>query len=218
MAEQSDLHVEQLIQVSKGGKTWYNSKICVIRPNVVSIITPTLKNHQLVLRKGDKIQVKFFRDDSSYFFTTRVTGEVTDKDNLCKLAYPGEINRVQQRMHVRLPVMLDVEYAQIDTELSGGKEPAFAKGISVDISGGGMKLSVRQWVKDNTQLILRFTLPLKNKPEPMELKARVIRCIKTDPQRDIYQLGLRFINIKNRQQDNIVRYVFEKTALQKRLL
>lgn len=217
MAERIDLRIAQKIQVSRDEKTWYNASIQNTGPNVLYITIPYLREHPLVLRRGDKVQVRFFLDDSSYHFETQVTGEAADNIHLYRLAYPDQITRVQQRDYVRLPVMLDVEYAPADAG-AGAQDPAFTRATSVDISGGGMKLAVKQRVRENSSLLLRFVLPLKSKPEFLELKARVIRCIRTDSRREVYHLGLRYESINLRQQDIIVRFIFEKMALQKRLL
>jgi len=121
-------------------------------------------------------------------------------------------------MHVRLPVVLDVEYAPIKRDASGEGCPAFVRASSVDISGGGMKLAVRKPVGEKEMLALKFYLPIKNNPEYLELGARVIRCTMIDPKTKMYHLGLKYDNINRRQQDIIVRFIFEKMAMQKRLL
>lgn len=219
MAEQVDLRIAQRIQVTRDGKTWFNSIIQDIRGNAVYIATPYLKERPLVLYRGEQVQVRFFMDDSSYLFETRVTGEATSNIKMYRLAYPGEIERVQQRMHVRLSVVLDAEYAIPEQEEEERKKrPSFTKATTVDLSGGGMKLMVREMIKEDSLLLLKFTLPLKNKPEQLELEARVIRCIKTNPDSELYNLGLRFENLTFHQEDIMVRFIFEKMARQKRLL
>ena len=237
MVVQVDLQIAQKIQITRDGNTWFHSSIQDIRGNEVYIAMPYLKERPLVLSRGVEVQVRFFMDDCSYLFQTRVTGEVTSNIKMFRLAYPGEFQRVQQRMHVRLEVMLDVEYALPEKEQGAGgktskgkgthpvlpaskrnKKPYFTRGAAVDISGGGMKLVARESIKEGSRLLLRFTLPLKSKPEQLQLEARVIRCIKAEPDREMYNLGLVFENPTFQQEDIIVRYIFEKTAEQKRLL
>jgi len=211
------LGINQKIQVSRDGKTWFNSSIQDLRPDTFSITTPYLKEHPLAVFRGERIEVRFFKDDSSYQFETRVTGEVRDNIRLIRLACPEQITRIQQRNHVRLPVVLDVQYAPVKRAGEDGEYPAFTRASSVDISGGGMKLAVRRPVGEKEKLTLKFYLPLKSKPEYLEMGARVIRCTRIDPQREMYHLGLRFDSITRCQQDIIVRFIFEKMAMQKRL-
>lgn len=237
MVAQVDLRIAQKIQITRDGSTWYDSSIQDIRGSDIYIAIPYMKEHPLVLSRGVQVQVRFLMDDCSYLFETRVIGEVTSNIKMIRLDYPGEFKRVQQRMHVRLAVVLDVEYAAPEREQGAGgracggkgkhpvlpankrnKKPSFTKSTAVDISGGGMKLVVRENIKEGSRLLLRFVLPLKSKPEQLQLEALVTRCIKADPDREVYNLGLRFENQTFHQEDIIVRYIYEKTAEQKRLM
>lgn len=219
MLEQPGLHVTQKIQVSKDGHMWFNSNIQDIRENSIYIAIPYAREQPLVLYKGERVMVRFSMDDSSYMFESTVTGEATSNIKMFRLSYPKEFTRVQQRSHVRLPVILDVQYYIPESSPADKKKPPeFKKATAVDISGGGMKLRVREKVNENTLVRLKFTLPFKNKPEQMELNARVMRCIKADPNREVYHLGLKFEDLVYREEDIIVRFVFEKMAQQKRLL
>jgi len=217
LAERRYLSITQKIQISKDGETWFNSSIQDLLPGTFSIITPYLKGQPQIF-KGDWVQVKFFKDDSNYDLETRVTDEVKDSIPLLRLAYPEQINRIQKRNHVRLPVELEVQYAPVN---QAGKKEAplvFAKASTVDISGGGMKLMVRHPIEEKEMLTLKFYLPLRRGLEHLILRALVNRCIEVDPQTQKYQLSLEFDSINRRQQDIIVRFIFEKMAVQKKLI
>lgn len=217
MAERVKLHVMQKIQVSRDGETWYNASIQNVTANLVYITIPYRRESPLLLRRGDTVQVRFFKEDSSYHFETQVIGETKEKIELYRIGHPEHITRVQQRMHVRMPVILDTEYALAEEQVEKEKSPSFTRATAVDLSGGGMKLALRRRIPENTMLLLRFTLPLQSKPEKLELEARVIRCVRVDQKRDLYHLGLKFENINHRQQDIIVRFIFQKMSLCKRM-
>ncbi|MBF7081945.1 PilZ domain-containing protein [Desulfallas sp. Bu1-1] len=216
MPEQVTLRISQKIQVAKkDSKDLFNSSIQDIKNGVISIAMPYLKERPMVLRRNDEVTVRFTLDESSYMFETRVLGEARDNIILYRLAYPAEINRVQQRMHVRLQVMMDIQYAVLERD---NKAMTYKKATTVDISGGGMKIAVRKRIKENTLIKVIFTLPLRSRPERMELAARVVRSQKVDPGKELYHLGIKFENINFGQEDKIVRFIFEKMAQQKRLL
>lgn len=218
MAERRYLSITQKILISRDGKTWFNSSIQDLLPDTFSITTPYLKEQPLVVYKGDPVKVIFYKSDCSYQFETYITGEARDNIRLLQLAYPEQIIRIQQRMHVRLPILLDVSYALVKKDANGGDSPNFVLASSVDISGAGMKLAVRQPVGERERLLLKFYLPLKDKPEYLELAARVVRCTMIDEKTKVYHLGLKYDSISRRQQDIIVRFIFEKMAVQKQLL
>jgi len=215
LSQQITFDVNQKIQVSRiAEENYFDSSIQDVRGGFFSIAIPYLKEHPLVLYRGEEVRVRFTLQNASYRFTTRVIGVATNNIKLYKLAYPEKIDRIQLRNHVRLSVMLDVEYAVKESE---SQKLKFTKGITVDLSGGGMKLAARENIEENSLLILKFVLPLKNKAEPVQLKAKVVRSIKADPQREVYHLGLRFEDITYREEDMIVRFIFERMAQQKRL-
>lgn len=217
LVEKIPLRIGQKLQIRrKDAKEWFNSAIQEIRDGYIHIMMPFLKERPLVLRRNEKVVIRFFSEHSSFTFDTNVIGELADNIKLYRLDYPQEINRVQQRDHVRLPVIIDVEYVILE-EKEKEKKANYKKTTTVDLSGGGMKLLTREKIEPGTLLLLVFSLPLKNRPELIEIKSLVVRCIKVEPTREVYHLGIKFENINLSQEDKIVRYVFEKMAQQKRL-
>lgn len=219
MFQQVTFGVNQKIQVSRiAEENYFDSSVQDVQDGFFSIAIPYLKEHPLVLYRGEEVRVRFTLQNASYIFTSRVIGVVTDNIKLYKLVHPEKIERIQLRNHVRIPVMLDVEYVVKEAVKESEKQKIkFNKGTTVDLSGGGMKLATRENIKENSLLILKFLLPLKSKAEPLQLKAKVVRVMKADPQRELYHLGLRFEDITYREEDMIVRFVFERAAQQKRL-
>jgi c-di-GMP-binding flagellar brake protein YcgR len=216
LAEQFEGIISQKIQVLKAGMgEWFNSSIQDISRGVISIAWPYLQERPLVLRRGDIVEVRLASKNATYSFKTSVIGEKTDNIKLYQLAYPKEVQRIQQRLHVRLPVILDARYAVREDD----KKPLkFVTASTVDLSGGGLKLAVREKIKEHTKLYLEFNLPLRKKPELLKLEALVIRSQLVDLDRAVYHLGLKFMNINRKQEDMIVRFIFERMAQQKRLL
>lgn len=212
------LSINQKIQVSKDGNTWFNSSIQDLKANTFSITAPSPEEHSLAVSKGDLVRVRFFMSDSSYQFEAYVIDEVKDNISLIQLTYPEQITRIQQRTHVRLPVLLDVDYSISKKDAGAGNKQKFIKASALEISGAGMKLAVRQPVEKKEIMLLKFSLPLKSKTEKLELIARVIRCTIIDDKIEVYHLGLKFIGISRYQQDIIVKFVFERMAIQKLLL
>lgn len=215
MTDKLDIRINQRIQVLKPDTNeWFYSSIQDISHSVISITWPYLKERPLVLRRGDTVRVRLAAEGATYVFDTKVVGKSKDNIKMYQLAYPKDVERIQQRSHVRLPVALDVKYAVIEDEKKSLK---FVDASMVDLSGGGVKLAVREDIKENTRLILKFNLPLRRKPELMQVEALVIRSQLIDQKRSVYHLGAEFIDISLRKQDMIVRFIFEKMAQQKRL-
>ena len=168
LIEKVPLKIGQKLQVRrKDAKEWFNSGIQDIRDGYIRINMPFSQERPLVLRRSEKVVIRFFSEQSSFIFNTNVIGEAADNIKLYRLDYPQKINRVQQRNHVRLPVIIDVEYAKAEEK---DKNIVYKKTTTVDLSGGGMKLLTREKIKSGNKLLLLFSLPLKNRPELFEIK------------------------------------------------
>ena len=219
MVEKLPLNISQKIQIRrKDAKEWFNSSVQDIRDgHYININMPFIKERPLVLRRNEKVVVRFFSEQSSFNFSTKVIGEVSDNIKLYRLDYPQEIIRVQQRNHVRLPIILDIKYTLPEENKDNKKKIIFRKTTTVDLSGGGMKLLTREKIEPGTKILLVFSLPLKNRPELIEINSLVARCIKVEPDREVYHIGIKFKDINLNQEDKIVRFIFEKMAQQKRL-
>lgn len=209
------LRVNLNIKVTRasGEEDWYSSSVQDVGPGTFYIAVPTQGPNPLVLGRGEKVRVTFVNEMSRYEFTTAVVGWRQDNIPLYELLIPGELRRIQLREFVRVPVMLDVEYAEDTGE---GARPSYKKCTALDISGGGVRLLTKKEMPAGTRLFLRFTLPLKTGPEEMELKGKVVRSW-SDPETRNHQCGVQFVGISRRQQDLIVRYVLFKLSEQRRL-
>lgn len=209
------LRINTNIKVTRaaGEEDWYSSTVQDIGTGTLSIAVPTQGPNPLVLGRGEKVRVTFVNQMSRYEFTTTVVGWRHDNIPLYELLIPSELKRIQLREFVRVPVMMDVDYA---VDAGEGERPSYKKCTALDISGGGMRLLTKKEIPAGTGLFLRFVLPLKTGPETMELKGKVVRSW-SDPETKNYQCGVQFLGISRRQQDLIVRFVLFKLSEQRRL-
>jgi len=213
LPEEFKLRINQKIQVAKmRDDLWFNSIILDTGAETISIAIPFDKERPLVLYQDEIVRIRLAANNASYLFSTKVTGVVLDKIKLYQLVYPKNITRIQQRKHVRFQIIsMDVEYARQEDRNN------YTKGTVIDISGGGMKMAVRKNIPKHERIFLKLVLRLQNSTELILVKAIVVRSEKAQPDREIYHLGLRYEDITNKQQDLIVRYVFERMAQQRRL-
>lgn len=209
-----ELRINQKIQVAlEGERDWYASTIQDIKAGELHIALPRLRGDVLVLSPGDNVKVRFSDENASFVFPARYVGRTAEKIPLYRLARTGEIQRVQQRRHVRLKTVLEVRYAH---PVEKKRRPGYKKACTVDISGGGMRLAVDEPVLPGKELLLEFTLPLRAGARKMELRGRVVRLFEMENSGS-YHVALEFTGISRAQQDLIVRYIFQRMAEQARL-
>mgnify|MGYP005835122259 CR=1 FL=1 len=212
-----DLKVRQKIMVARRGeKEWFFSTIQDIRDGELFIEQPRQRERVLVFHPGEEVEVRITGENASYVFFTRVLGRTRDQIPLYRLAPPETIQRVQQRRFVRFPVSLEVFYAFPPDEKK--RRPRYLKGLSLDLSGGGVRLAVREPVEEGAVLQLRFTLPLKRGLKEIKTEGKVVRCWKSEKEGAAgYEIAVEFLDIGRTQQDYIVNFIFSRMAEQGRL-
>lgn len=194
-------------------ESWSASNIQNINNNEFCIAVPTLGANPVVLNKGEPVKVSFVFEGAKYEFQSRVTGRLFDNIPLYSLEMPSSFKRIQLREFVRILTFLEVFYAEIPEE---GKEPVFIKGSSIDLSGGGVRLLLNKKYKEDTVLLIKFTIPFQYSPENVQMKGKVVRSW-PDENTSFFQAAIQFQDISRKYQDSIVRYVFMKMSEQRRL-
>ncbi len=155
--------------------------------------------------------IKKDRKESLYVAEARLAQYIAKRNPECKLRIVSEFKRIQRRYYVRVPVKFEVEYLPSNGETRGEKRN---EGFYLDLSGGGALLNTDQQLAVGKEIVMRFTLELKNEIVPFEVKGSVVRedhvpRIWADPNMP-YKYGVNFEGLTTLQQDQIIRYVMEQ--------
>ncbi|MEG6520924.1 flagellar brake protein [Desulfotomaculum sp. 1211_IL3151] len=191
----------------------YISSVYDMDKKGIYVPIPFANKHPLVLAHRQQVRVKYMGEGSAYLFVTETLGRRVEQDKLPMyiLRHPkdSEITRVQLREFARVPVMLNIEYAE---QVADDKQPKYKRVSTVDISGGGLKFASKEPINQGTKLQLRVPLFLKAKKKSEEfiLSARVMRCQLIDEGAKVYHIGVKFTDIRPQQQDMIMAFVFER--------
>ncbi|WP_333871668.1 flagellar brake protein, partial [Desulforamulus putei] len=148
----------------------YVSSVYDIDAGGIYIPIPYAGNRPLVLSRGQRVNVKYIGEDSAYVFVTEAIGRKMEQDRLpmyiLKHPLDSDIKRIQMREFVRVPVMIEVQYAPHHEKDTA----TIKKAYTVDISGGGMKVAVKEPIYKGTMVLLTFTLNIKTKKKQQEFK------------------------------------------------
>lgn len=207
----SYLKPQQKIYVFKqNSQEQYVSSIESTNSDEVTIALPLSHSSSLHAKVGDHLTVRLPSDTHSVEFTTRVIRLKIDNIPLYVLKYPEEIKRIQLRQHVRLSLLLDVMNSVAP---ESGEAPVYKKAMMLNISAGGMKLSVADNIPEGSLLLVKFALQIKGTDHEFELEATVVRSQAVDSQKQkLYHLGLCFTKVTNMQKDLIYQFIFNKMA------
>jgi len=209
------IKINQNIRVTRteGEEDWYISDIQDIGKHDISISIPTKGSNPLVLNSGDLVKISLVSETSRIEFKTKVVEWRFDNIPLYALALPKDFKRVQLRDYVRIPIILEVNYADLPDP---GQKPVFIKCNSLDLSGGGIRLLLQKEYPADTSLLLKITIPLPARQEELEVVGRVVRSW-PDQNVKLYQTALQFIKISRKQQDLIIRFILTKMSERRRL-
>lgn len=179
------------------------------REDGFAVLAPA--GEELVLLPGEEILMVCNRQDARYEFKSTVQRFTPADPPLYYLAYPAEYRRIQARSHVRAKAALEVRYAPWPAEDWPHRPPRpCSRGVTVDISGGGAQLVLREPMVPGDLLYLEICLP-GSRRNPMHLAGRVKRVVprEIDGERR-YEVGVAFEALSERQEDEIVAFVFRR--------
>ncbi|MDF9407010.1 MAG: Flagellar brake protein YcgR [Pelotomaculum sp. PtaB.Bin013] len=203
------IKINQSIRVSRDMKEpdWFDSNIQDVQKGKFYITIPYQKANPLILSKGDRVIVNIVLQGARIEFISAMLGRRVDNIPLYSLSWPDDYNRVQDRKFVRLPVIMDIFYAEVPKE---GESPRYIKSSVQDISGGGVRMLVKNIYEAGTALLMKFNLLLGDKSEEIAVSGKVVRSGKISA--TAISAAVEFTNITNRQQDIIVRFILNRLA------
>lgn len=180
----------------------YPSRIEEVRAKTLLTAIPMRAGVVLPIHSGEVLNIHFIYKDEVYSFETLVLGRRLIPIPVLELSRPSEIKKIQRRRYVRLRVNFDVDFRLVNSI-----EPGYDKGMTVDISGGGLQFTTKKELSVDDIIELRVSLPGRY---PLETLARVVRVEKSNPKTTNYSIGAEFENLRESQRDLVIAFVFEK--------
>ncbi|MGI9951197.1 PilZ domain-containing protein [Moorellaceae bacterium AZ2] len=176
---------------------------------------------EVALTVGEKVRAVVTAPEAKYEFETRLQKQAFDPVYLYYFRRPQEVRRIQERSFVRAKVALEIRYAPLAEEQGSGQAPwgrpvLDRKGYTVDLSGGGAQLVLKEKPEVNSLLLLSLPLP-DGKGAPLVLKARVRRVAPRIIDRlERYEVGVAFENLAEKDEDRLVKFVFQRLREERR--
>jgi len=214
--EQVQLRINLPVRIARSNeKAFYSSTIQDIGDDFVTIMAPLQEGYPLLLQPGERIMGRFTQGRKSFYFYTFVLGR--HKENgiiFLELSMPEEIKEDQQRLAIRLPILLDIEKSALSS-VKEGEEPVYEKTKALDLSAGGMKITSNLEYPIGTIFSIRFSLEFNGSGISQSVqfitRALLVYC-KEIEKRKLYHIGVEFIDLKEPQRDKIFKFIFNKMS------
>lgn len=204
-----DLKINSRIEVIlKDGE--YKCNVQDLTDKYIAITIPMKDRKYYPLDRGTMVSMLHYCGSVLYKFECEVIGRKVDRIPIIILGLPQNIREIQRRNFVRVSVIENIKCYLIDKALIDKKVEDLLKlknetieSISLDISGGGMRIKCKLKLKYDD--ILLVSLPLTT--ENLLVKAKIVRIENQEDNINIY--GLWFINLDEKLRDKIIKGIFQ---------
>ena len=180
----------------------YASKIVGIEENDIFLLETPIKQTQLVLLiNGSVVNMIYMHENlGMYSVDLEVVEKIRDDNNipLVRAKKVSDIRKIQRRNFFRLLTSMDIAVRKINGVVLEDTK-------TVDISGGGIRLLSKQDFDINDIVRLDFQLESKE----FSVDAKVVKIDYTDV-RGAKEVSLQFIDILEKDRNEIIRFIFDK--------
>ncbi|EHL19983.1 hypothetical protein HMPREF9628_00980 [Peptoanaerobacter stomatis] len=180
----------------------YASKIVGIEENDIFLLETPIKQTQLVLLiNGSVVNMIYMHENlGMYSVDLEVVEKIRDDNNipLVRAKKVSDIRKIQRRNFFRLLTSMDIAVRKINGVVLENTK-------TVDISGGGIRLLSKQDFDINDIVRLDFQLESKE----FSVDAKVVKIDYTDV-RGAKEVSLQFIDILEKDRNEIIRFIFDK--------
>lgn len=195
---------------------------------VLNIAMPILEGKLIPLEVGRKFELFFYAKKGMY----TCNGEIINRyksSNVYVLVVSllTDLKKYQRRQYFRLGTNIEIQYKLFTQEDEAyfrrvGEVPdeiikrPCSTGVSVDISGGGVKFISRDNMPKETKLLLLINLPFDNEIKKCEAISKVVFTGTVKGRRDSYENRVEFLQIKEEDRELLIKYIFKEERNQRK--
>ncbi len=202
-------------------KTYSTRVYDIVSEDEIKVNMPFESGHIVLLEVGDDYDLCFYSGKGLYQCYARITDRYkSDNVYVLCMELTSPLRKFQRREYYRLNCILNMKCREVgEKEFAEIKENdvniintdlILEDGVIVDISGGGAKfISDKKFEKD-VKILFLFNLNMNGKPTEYSVIGRIILSEPIDGRDGEYSNHIQFINIKDKDREGIIRYIFEE--------
>ena len=197
------------------GKYYLSTIMEIIDEYRIGIAMPVENGGLVPLDIGEKYKLSFFGPGGIY----QCKGIVKERYKsapfyVAVIRFTSDLEKIQRRQFFRLECVLDMLFRRIPVIPEDGKQPdnpgEWQKGITIDISGGGIRFNDRESRPDDRFYQIRFNIVIDNNPVEVTTYARIVYISDLPGKTGLYEYRAEFVNISDKLRETIVRFVFDE--------
>lgn len=212
--EEMKLGINCKIDVLWEEKEIYKSIIQDNDDDSISISVPVKDGQYLTPYVGEVLEIMWYDGNGNvYKFKGKINARNIDNNiPLFVISKPYDIRKVQRRDYVRVKVIQMIEYIKGEIGTENIIESIFSPGILLDLSGGGMKVKIKEKINRGDYLVAM----LKYKEIEILTRGKIVRVDKTDDNK--YICGVNFDELDNNTREQVIKMVFAIMRKQRELI
>ena len=192
----------------------------LLSEDVVSIEMPTEKTKLVLLPVGEDFDLCFYTMKGLFQCYARVRDRYkTSNVYILEMALTTNIRKFQRREYYRFNCVLDMKarnLSQDEEKQITAHEVEFIDtdmllddGVIVDISGGGARFISNTRYEVGSLILFKFSLDIDDSSKSYSLVGRIVASDRPQD-RDSYENRVKFVGIKSKDRESIIRYIFEE--------
>lgn len=179
------------------------------KTNIFIISGPIYKNNIIPLHKGETIDIAYLVENRGmYVFKAKIIEKKYDPIYKLKVEKISQTKKYQKREYYRFEASIPVvKKHTIDT--GQGEKVIVEKCKTKNISGGGLNLLSNFKHGKGDMVTCSFNINHRT----IEAEAKILRIEPVDTYDYKYSLGIHFLDIKERDRDEIIKFIFEQERI-----
>ena len=206
-----DLRLNLLVELEVKDSDYagkYPSRVEEIRDDSLVLAMPISRGEIVTLRRDTPITINFMLSGANHVFEATILERIREPLPVFVVKMPSEAKKKQRRSWVRVPASMKISYTTVkDKSII---DELYLEAQTIDISGGGLLFYSDRGYRPGERMKVILHLPKR----PLEIRAKVVRSMLIpDQQPRLYQTGVEFTDIRERQRDRVMKYVFEQQRM-----
>lgn len=205
---------------TEGVKTYRTSVYDILEDGRLELVMPMERTKLVLLPVDGEYDVCFFSHGGMYRADVRIVDrQKINGTYILVVEMISNLHKFQRREYYRFNCVVDMTAR----ELTGQELNAFAqgradlipekdmaRGVIVDISGGGTRFVSRQRFHEDSVILMRFDLPIMESERPFLLAAKVVYSGEIENRKNEYENRVKFEFIDTATREEIIKYIFDE--------
>ncbi|MDE7030806.1 MAG: flagellar brake protein [Lachnospiraceae bacterium] len=204
---------------TEGVKTYRTSVYDILDDGRLELVMPMEQTKLVLLPIGGEYDVCFYAHKGMYRADVRIADRrKVNGIYVLVVELVSNLHKFQRREYYRFNCVIDMTARamtrqECDAFVQGHMtvlEENMARGVIVDISGGGTRFVSRHKFEEGSTILMRFCLPTAENERAFLLAAKVVFSGEIENRANEYEVRVKFEYIDTATREQIIKFIFDE--------